>query len=78
MDFTNVDNEKPSENYNLDYYYNHYDNIKASRQQKMKCVYCNKIVTRQSKWAHRKSKVCLRAQGLLEPKNADKDKIIEF
>jgi phage FluMu protein Com len=43
--------------------------IKQKRQQKMQCSKCGKVVTKQSVWAHKKSKKCLRIQGLLPDEN---------
>jgi translation initiation factor 2 beta subunit (eIF-2beta)/eIF-5 len=51
--------------YVKEYYANNKDEIVRKRQEKMVCSKCGKTVTRQAVWAHKKSKKCLKIQGLL-------------
>lgn len=58
------DIKKYSQEYVKQYYKDNIDLIKTKRQQKMKCSKCGKIVSKQSVWAHKRSKKCLKVQGL--------------
>ena len=61
-----------SKEYVKQYYRDNIDLIKTKRQQKMKCSKCGKIVSKQSVWAHKRSKKCLKLQGLYHEVDTDK------
>jgi hypothetical protein len=70
MEVKNIDNNKDKiKEYAKQYHKDNTEMIKQKRQQKMQCSKCGKVVTKQSVWAHKKSKKCLRIQGLLPDEN---------
>jgi thermostable 8-oxoguanine DNA glycosylase len=49
--------------YGKEYYNKNKKSIVDKRQEKMECSKCGKVVSMQSRWAHKRSKKCLKIQG---------------
>lgn len=60
------DSNQYRKEYSKVYYHTYKEVINQKRNEKVKCSKCGKIITKQSVWAHKRSKKCLKLQGLYE------------
>ena len=70
-----MENSKDHLSYGKKYYDTNKSELKQMRQEKVTCSKCNKTVSRQAIWAHKRSKKCLTAQGLYQGEIKDIPKI---
>ena len=77
-----IQHKDDAETYKKEYskaYYHQYKTVATQkRNEKMQCSVCKKVITRQSVWAHKKSKKCIKLQETSKEMCPDSDTRIQL